>query len=69
MYDPVTGRFEQGNIQDWQHAAMYAAFICSGITDLAGFYTAPGTLPQGTEHVSPHIQVWPPHRVCLKICV
>ena len=53
MYDPVTGSFEQGNIQDWQHAAMYAAFVISGAVDLIGFYSPPGLLPQGTEHVGP----------------
>lgn len=51
MYDPDTGLFEQGNIQDWQHAGMYAAFMISGIVDLVGFYSSPGTLPHGTEHV------------------
>jgi hypothetical protein len=50
MYDPATGHFEQGNIQDWQHAAMYSAFLVSGVVDLIGFYTSPGTLPAGTEH-------------------
>jgi len=53
MYDPATGHFEQGNIQDWQHAAMYSAFLVSGVVDLIGFYTSPGTLPAGTEHVPP----------------
>ena len=51
MYNPETGRFEQGNLQDWQHAAMYSAFICSGTVDLVGHYMQPGSLPPGTEHV------------------
>lgn len=51
MYDPTTGRFEQGNLQDWQHAAMYSAFMISGFIDLLGFYLPSGVLPQGTEHV------------------
>ena len=52
MYDPATGLFEQGNIQDWQHSGMYAAFMISGLVDLAGYYTVPGTVPCGSEHVS-----------------
>ena len=44
------GRFEMGNMQDWQHAAMYSAFMVSGLVDLVGFYL-PGLLPTGTEHV------------------
>ena len=47
----MTGRFEVGNLQDWQHAAMYAAFMASGAVDLIGYYTPPGTLPAGSEHV------------------
>ena len=39
-----------GNMQDWQHAAMYSAFMVSGLADLVGFYL-PGLLPTGTEHV------------------
>lgn len=50
MYNPETGSFEQGNIQDWQHSAMYAAFVISGAVDLIGFYTHSALLPQGTEH-------------------
>ena len=46
------GRFELGNMQDWQHAAMYSAFCVSGLVDLIGFYL-PGVLPAGTEHVRP----------------
>lgn len=52
MYNPETGAFEQGNIQDWQHSAMYAAFVISGAVDLIGFYTSSALLPQGIEHVN-----------------
>ena len=49
LYAP-DGRFEMGNMQDWQHATMYMAFCASGLVDLIGFYL-PGVLPGGTEHV------------------
>lgn len=45
-----SGRFQMGNMQDWQHSAMYSAFMVSGAVDLIGFY-CPGVLPAGTEHV------------------
>lgn len=45
------GRFEVGNIQDWQHSAMYAAFLLSGLVDLLGHTLPDGTLPEGVEHV------------------
>ena len=38
-----------GNINEWQHSAMYVAFLLSGVVDLVGFYMPPGTLPVGTE--------------------
>lgn len=38
-------------MQDWQHSAMYAAFMVSGAVDMIGFYS-PGLLPAGSEHVS-----------------
>jgi hypothetical protein len=41
-----------GNIQDWQHSAMYAAFLLAGLVDLLGHWMPEGTLPEGTEHVS-----------------
>ena len=47
------GRFEMGNLQDWQHSAMYAAFLRSGIVDLLGRGILKDTLPHGTEHVRP----------------
>ncbi|EIE18466.1 hypothetical protein COCSUDRAFT_60132 [Coccomyxa subellipsoidea C-169] len=45
------GRFEANNLQDWQHSAMYGAFLVSGLVDLIGFYAPAGTLPPGTEHI------------------
>ena len=50
LYDEQ-GRFELGNMQDWQHSAMYGAFMLSGAADLIGHFL-PGVLPPGTEHVS-----------------
>ena len=41
-----------GNIQDWQHSAMYAAFLLAGVVDLLGHWMPEGTLPEGTEQVS-----------------
>ena len=41
-----------GNIQDWQHSAMYAAFLLAGLVDLLGHWMPEGTLPEGTEYVS-----------------
>jgi hypothetical protein len=34
---------------------MYFAFMLSGMVDLVGFYTTPGTLPKGTDHVRPNL--------------
>lgn len=45
------GRFEMGNMQDWQHAVMYAAFMLSGVVDLTAYYLPKGALPSGVEHV------------------
>ena len=39
------GRFVVDNINEWQHSAMYAAFLLSGLVDLVGFYAPRGTLP------------------------
>ena len=44
------GRFEIGNLQDWQHSAMYAAFLLSGVVDLLG-WGLQDALPDGSEHV------------------
>ena len=41
-----------GDIQDWQHSAMYAAFLLAGLVDLLGHWMPEGTLPEGTEQVS-----------------
>ena len=46
------GRFEVGNIQDWQHSAMYMAFLLSGVVDLMAYKLPEGVLPEGIEHVS-----------------
>lgn len=40
-------------MQDWQHAAMYGAFLASGLVDLLGHWCPKGTLPPGLEHVRP----------------
>ena len=45
------GRFIVENINEWQHSAMYLAFLISGMVDLVGFYAPQGTLPPGTEQV------------------
>ena len=45
------GRFIVDNINEWQHSAMYLAFLISGMVDLVGFYAPQGTLPPGTEQV------------------
>lgn len=45
------GRFIVDNINEWQHSAMYLAFLISGVVDLVGFYAPKGTLPPGTEQV------------------
>lgn len=45
------GRFIVDNINEWQHSAMYLAFLISGAVDLVGFYASQGTLPPGTEQV------------------
>ena len=47
------GRFIVDNINEWQHSAMYLAFLISGVVDLLGFYAPKGTLPPGTEQVKP----------------
>jgi hypothetical protein len=57
------GRFVVGNINEWQHSAMYVAFLLSGVVDLVGFYMPPGTLPVGTE------QVRSPGTPCLSHCL
>ena len=49
-----------GNINEWQHSAMYVAFLLSGVVDLVGFYMPPGTLPVGTEQVAAHTWLYTP---------
>ena len=46
------GRFDVGNVQDWQHSAMYMAFLLSGAIDLVAHMRPGGVLPEGIEHVS-----------------
>jgi hypothetical protein len=41
------GKFVVDNINDWQHSAMYLAFVISGVMDLIGFYSK---LPTSVEH-------------------
>ena len=45
------------NINEWQHSAMYAAFMLSGCVDLVGFYAPQKLLPLGTEQVRAHTPV------------
>ena len=44
----VDGTFNSGHMNNWQHSAMYFAFMISGFVDLAGFYTE---LPPDSEQV------------------
>ena len=43
------GRFVEHHLQDWQHSAMYLAFLLSGCVDLLSHYAK---MPSGIEHVS-----------------
>lgn len=63
LYNPDSQRFELNNLQDWQHATMYAAFLASGLVDLIGHYAPRGTLPAGLEHV--RMRSLPPHHAFL----
>ena len=40
------GTFNEGHMNNWQHAAMYFAYMISGFVDITGFYTE---LPPDTE--------------------
>ena len=44
------GTFNEGHMNNWQHAAMYFAYMISGFVDITGFYTE---LPPDTEQVHP----------------
>ncbi|KAK9807527.1 hypothetical protein WJX72_001620 [[Myrmecia] bisecta] len=48
-YQPLylDGKFNEHQLQDWQHSAMYLAYLISGLVDLVGYYTP--YLPSGTE--------------------
>ncbi len=54
-----------GNINEWQHSAMYIAFLLSGAVDLVGFYMPPGTLPVGTEQARVAL-LYPSDLACLQ---
>ena len=47
MFD-ADGTFNEGHINNWQHAAMYFAYMISGFVDIVGFYTE---LPPDSEQV------------------
>ena len=47
LYEP-DGHFTDHHIQDWQHSAMYLAFMLAGSIDLMAYYTQ---LPVGIEQV------------------
>lgn len=42
------GTFHHGHINNWQHAAMYFAYMIAGIVDIAGTYS---DLPEASEQV------------------
>ena len=42
------GHFTEHHIQDWQHSAMYLAFMLAGIIDMMAHYTQ---LPSGIDQV------------------
>ena len=48
LYEP-DGHFTEHHLQDWQHSAMYLAFMLAGFIDLMAFYTQ---LPAGIDQVS-----------------
>ena len=47
LYEP-DGHFTDHHIQDWQHSAMYLAFMLAGFIDLMAYYTQ---LPSGIDQV------------------
>ncbi len=47
MFD-ADGTFNEGHMNNWQHAAMYFAYMISGFVDIVGFYTE---LPPDSEQV------------------
>jgi len=50
LYEP-DGRFTEHHLQDWQHSAMYLAFMLAGFVDMMAHYTQ---LPSGIDQVMPH---------------
>ena len=49
LYEP-DGRFTEHHLQDWQHSAMYLAFMLAGFVDMMAHYTQ---LPSGIDQVMP----------------
>ena len=47
LYEP-DGRFTEHHLQDWQHSAMYLAFMLAGVVDMMAHYTQ---LPSGIDQV------------------
>ncbi|KAL3147330.1 hypothetical protein ABBQ32_002814 [Trebouxia sp. C0010 RCD-2024] len=45
LYEP-DGHFTEHHLQDWQHSAMYLAFLLAGLIDLMAYYTQ---LPAGID--------------------
>ena len=52
LYEP-DGHFTEHHLQDWQHSAMYLAFMLAGFIDLMAYYTQ---LPAGIDQVSSSTQ-------------
>lgn len=48
LYEP-DGHFTEHHLQDWQHSAMYLAFMLAGFIDLMAYYTQ---LPAGIDQVT-----------------
>lgn len=48
LYEP-DGHFTEHHLQDWQHSAMYLAFLLAGLIDLMAYYTQ---LPAGIDQVT-----------------
>ncbi len=46
------GRFDLANVNNWQHAAAYPAFILAGAVDLLGECAPAGAVPDGAEHAA-----------------
>ena len=68
MFD-ADGTFNEGHMNNWQHAAMYFAYMISGFVDIIGFYVE---LPPDSEQVRFAVQPWyaalPRSCLMLSIC-